>query len=158
MAAPFKFKPEELTEKYDKYIEWLKTQYYNKADIIRSGERAGEQINIKIDKPPTVQGFCLYAGIKTQTLYNAIKGNSDNISDELLDTYTRIYESIQDYQVGGAVAGLLNPMLVARINGITETVNVNQTSLQPVIINVLGSPVNLTALYDNNYTQSEIIE
>ena len=126
MARPFKYTAEQIDNYFKKWVtEFLPTQYYIKSELIKSGERAGEQANIKIAKPPTVQGFCLFIDCDKGTLYNIVSGDSSNIDPELINAVARVHDYIQDYQVGGAINGLYNPMLVARINGIRETIDVN---------------------------------
>ena len=168
MARLYKHTGKEVLDMFEKYLLWLKTQPYYKADLIKSGERAGEQVNIEIEKPPTIEGFCLFTMkegkiLNKQTIYRAMEkynSSGDNeISEdeyELFNAFTYVYEYIKDKQIGGAINNLYNPMLVARINNITETVNVTGQAIQPVIINVLNQPMDLKGLYEP-ITECEIL-
>jgi hypothetical protein len=111
-----------------KWKEWLSTQYFERPELIKSGERAGEQNNVRISKPPTVQGFCLYSGFHVESFYDWLRRESDNIDDSLFQAISRVHDYIKDYQVAGAMTNVFNPLVVLRVNGIGENVNVNQNT------------------------------
>jgi len=145
VGAPFKFTASELLTQFNKYIEYRKTQFDIKYDCIRSGERAGETIEIKIPKVPSVASFCHFIGITEKTFWNWIN-DEVNISDELLQLTIRIREEIKDIQLSGAMNGIYNPLIASRINGLNDTVNVQVTE-QPVV------NINLNALTGNTNKQ-----
>ena len=146
MARPFKYTAEQIDNYFKKWVtEFLPTQYYIKSELIKSGERAGEQADIKIAKPPTVQGFCLFIDCNKQTFYDLMNKESGNVDSKLSDSITRVHDYIQDYQVGGAINGLYNPMLVARINGIRETIDVNNAvTVQALPTTISNNIIDLT--------------
>ena len=146
MARLFKYTAEQIDNYFKKWVtEFLPTQYYIKSELIKSGERAGEQADIKIAKPPTVQGFCLFIDCNKQTFYDLMNKESGNVNSKLSDSITRVHDYIQDYQVGGAINGLYNPMLVARINGIRETIDVNNAvTVQALPTTISNNIIDLT--------------
>ena len=89
LGAPIKYNASELLNEFNKYIEYRKTQFDIKYDCIRSGERAGETIEIKIPKVPSIASFCHFIGITEKTFWNWINNEVD-ISDDLLQLTTRV--------------------------------------------------------------------
>ena len=146
MAAPFKFTAEQLKQKFDEYLIYMKSQYFLKPDMIRSGERAGEQINLKINKPLTIISFCHYVGIDCQTYYNHVNGEYKDVQPELFDVFIHIHEAIKDEQITGAALNIYNERIVSKLNGLSDTINVQVTE-QPVV------NINLNALTGNNNKQ-----
>ena len=154
-GAPFKFSAKELTYKFSEYLEYRATQFDIKYDCIRSGERAGETIEIKIPRVPTIATFCHFIGITEKTFYNWLNEVVD-INDDLLQLVDRIREEIRDIHLSGAMNGIYNPLIVSRINNLNDTVNV-QVNEQPVVninINALTGRTN-AALNENNIQDVE---
>jgi hypothetical protein len=54
MARPFKYTVEELKVLYQKYRKDRAKKYDSRFEPIKSGERAGEIIEIKMPKVPTI--------------------------------------------------------------------------------------------------------
>ena len=158
VGAPFKFNASQLLIEFNKYIEYRKSQFDIKYDCIRSGERAGETIEIKIPKVPSVASFCHFIGITEKTFWNWLN-DEVNISDELLQLTIRIREEIKDIQLSGAMNGIYNPLIASRLNGLNDTVNV-QVSEQPVVninLNALTGPSN-RSINENNIEDIEFTE
>lgn len=159
MAAPFKFTAEQLKKKFESYLIYMQTQYFLKPDMIRSGERAGEQINLKINKPLTIISFCHYVGIDCQTYYNHVNGEYKDVQPELFDVFTHIHEAIKDEQITGAALNIYNERIVSKLNGLSETINVQVTE-QPVVninLNALTGSTN-KQLNENNIEDIEFTE
>ena len=158
LGAPIKYNASELLNEFNKYIEYRKTQFDIKYDCIRSGERAGETIEIKIPKVPSVASFCHFIGITEKTFWNWINNEVD-ISDDLLQLTIRIREEIKDLQLSGAMNGIYNPLIASRINGLNDTLNVQVTE-QPVVninLNALTGSAN-KQLNENNIQDVDFIE
>ena len=145
MSAPFKYTADEIIIKYEQYITNRKNEYDIRYDCIKSGERAGETIEIKIPKPPTIASFCHFIGITEKTFFNWINEASDNIDPKLFKFVTRIQEAIKDKQLSGALNGIYNPMITCRINGISEQINVNSNvSVQALPSALKNNVIDLT--------------
>ena len=123
---------------YIDYLDHLKTQGFIKPELIKSGERAGEVINVVIPKPQSVEGFCLFAGMLPQLFFDYIKGDQVSISKEVHEAFIRVNVSIKDHQVTGGLANVLNPMLAARINGIADKTENTIIAEPTTIINIQG--------------------
>jgi hypothetical protein len=148
MGRPVKYTAEFLAEKYDQYKQWINTQSFERPELIKSGERAGEVINVLVKKPQTIQGYCLFAGIESKTFYNNLSGtgNEGSIIDPIIvQTSIRIRESIQNEQISGATVNIYNPNIVARLNGLTDKQEVSATvKTEQVVINIPGLDVDLS--------------
>lgn len=152
-GAPFKFTANELQEKFEDYKIWLSNQSYIKKIW---DNKAGCEQKINLPKPPTIQSFCLFVDINRTTYYDLINAESVNISEDLYNMITRINDWITDYQITGAMLNELNPLIVSRMNGLNDTVNV-QVNEQPVVninINALTGRNN-SALNENNIQDIE---
>ena len=84
MARPFKFKhPDEVWKLYQNYLKHIANTPMYRNELIKSGERAGEQIPVRVDVPPNVWGFCLFANIDRVTYYKYLNaGENSNIDKE----------------------------------------------------------------------------
>ena len=156
IGAPFKLTKDILLSKFNLYIEYMQDQFFLKPDIIRSGERAGEQINIKINRPLTIQSFCLFAGIDVQTYYNHVNGDYKDQEPDLFDGFMYVNDYIKNDQISGAMVNIYNERIVSKVCGLADTVNV-QVNEQPVVninINALTGRNN-AALNENNIQDIE---
>jgi hypothetical protein len=145
MSNTVKYNAEQIKLLFEQYKEWLLTQYVCKPDMIKSGERAGEQINIKIPKPQTIQSFVLFIGTNKQTFYDMLYNENGIYPTALTDCITQVHDYIQDYQVSGAIVGMFNPAIVMAMNGIQNTVNVNSNvSVQALPSAIKNSVIDLT--------------
>lgn len=149
-GRPFKYNAKQIEDLWLKYLEFMKTQYVLKPELIKSGERAGEQVDIKIRKPLTIISFCHFIDISTVQYFNHINGEYKDNEPELFNIFTRVHESIRDEQISGATVNVYNGAIVARLNGLNETINV-ESNTQPVInISLPGIGSNFTQLKESN--------
>jgi hypothetical protein len=130
--------PELLWEAATEYFEWCDEHPYLKQEqkkgnvIVPKGERLTPEefketvkpiVELPTERPYTMQGLCLYlnCGINYFNQFEeSLKGKNDSRSKDFSLTITRIRETIQDQQVGGGLIGAYNPMLTARILGLTD--------------------------------------
>ncbi len=152
----FKYSPKDLIVSFYNYIEYNKNNlYFERPELIRGGENAGEVVNVKIPKPLTVLGYCLYVGISQELFYSFLNKEHEHITKRynigdydsktskenlilLSDAITFINSYIKDTQISGGLAGVYNPMIVTRLHGLREqTENVNKIEeTQTVHINL----------------------
>lgn len=146
MARPFKFKhPDEVWELYQNYLKHIATTPMYRNELIKSGERAGEQIAVRVDVPPNIWGFCLFADINRQTYYKYLNGKEeDNIDKKLTDIFTRVDDDIKQKQITGAAVNLYNANIVARLNGLKDVQQVEQTNPDVINISINGQKVDLS--------------
>ena len=97
----------DLETNFIKYIEDTETRMYYKTEGIKSGIMAGELITIPVFAPPTVRGFCLFAGIPYKQFCNYMNPESPTYA-----AYNDLAEYIKDYcnnnVFEGAIAGVYN--------------------------------------------------
>lgn len=130
MGRPYKYTPEQLEQKFIDYIQWNKSENkFYKRELIKSGEKAGEIIDIDTTPPLTIVGFCVFCEISTRIFFDWLCDESN----ELFHISTRIREQIQLNQVSGACLELFNPSIIARLNGLNDTINVNTEPSAPII-------------------------
>jgi len=144
MARPFKFNVQELKELYKKYRAKRAKEYDSRFEPIKSGERAGEIIEIKMPKVPTILSFCHFIGITEKTFFNWINAESVNIDEDLLQFITYVQEDMKDYRLSAAMNNTINPQLVSRFDSYKDVQQVEQTSTEQININMDGMKVDLT--------------
>ncbi len=114
-GAPMKFTVETLWAKFKEYIEDNDKQYWEKPDFIKSGPGAGTEVYLKVPNPPSITGFCCFAGITPQTFYDYRKSGHD-----LSETSAYIVSIIQTIQVDGASTNIFNANIVARLANLID--------------------------------------
>jgi hypothetical protein len=123
-ASKVIYTAEELYKMFLEYEEWIKTQGYPKPEIVRYKDHY-EIVNVIIPKPKSLESFMLHNNIKFQTFYDILNNESDAYPIELVEMAHAIRNHIRDFQIGGATAGNFNPSIVAKVNGLSDTINVN---------------------------------
>ena len=118
MARPYKYTPEQLQKKIDEYFDWAENNPLYKYDVVKTGVDAGKELKIKIARPYTVQALVWFLNIDSQTWYNLT--SEDQKNEALFEIATRANNRIKQNQMDGASAGLYQPMIIARLNGLSE--------------------------------------
>ena len=155
MANTFKYTADSLKFMFEEYKVDMQNFYYLRPELIKGGDYAGQVVNVKVPKPYSIISFCIFADITTGTFFNYCNKDSEDFNTykgkdlegriKLLEVALYVKESIQDHQVGGATAGIYNANIVARVNGLNDTINVNNTGTKETInINIDGKKVNLS--------------
>ena len=146
MARPFKFKdPKEVWDLYQRYLIHLSENPMYRNELIKSGERAGEQIPVRVDVPPNIWGFCLFVKIDRVTYYKYVNGGEDsNYDKELINIFTCVDDDIKQKQITGATVNLYNANIVARLNGLKDVQQVEQTNPEQINISIDGMKIDLT--------------
>jgi hypothetical protein len=115
---PKTYTPDGLFEKFNEYFKYMETQVWFKTDAIKSGERAGEIINIPVKTPLSRKGFCVYAKMNEQTLRNYASGRAPY--EDYFDLCACALDKIDNNQIEGALVGVYNHHIVARLNGLAD--------------------------------------
>jgi len=155
MGRPFKYTPEQLEQKFKEYVIWNKeNNKFYKRELLKSGERAGEIVDVDVTPPLTIVGFCVFCEISKAIFFEWLS----DINNPLFDISMRIREQIEHNQISGAALDIFNPSIVARLNGLSDTVNV-ESNLQPVInIALPNFAPNFVTLQENNIQDVEFTE
>ena len=142
-GAPLKYNAEMLQDLWTEYLDWCQNSTVHKRkELIRSGEMAGQIVEIPLEQPLTLDGFCLFSGVSYQTIKGYCSDECEKSDNDLFQISTYICNSIDNYLLTGAFNNTLNSGLVARKLGLNDTINI--TTEQPVV------NINLNALTGNN--------
>ena len=144
MARPFKYTVEELKVLYSKYRKDRAKKYDIRYEAIKSGEKAGDIIEIKMPKVPTILSFCHFIGITEKTFFNWINAESENIDKELLQFITYVQEEMKDDRLSAALNNTINPQLISRLDGYKDVQQVENTNQEQIVININGTKIDLT--------------
>jgi hypothetical protein len=135
-GAPKKYTAEALWDKFLDYVKDNETDTMKRVELIKAGELAGVQKHCDLKVPLSIGGFCTFALINFQTFLNY--ESEEQTDKDLFEVTTRIHKIIETEQVNGANIGLYNANIVARINGLSDNVNVTTTE-QPNINITIGN-------------------
>lgn len=108
---------ETIIDKFNEYINYMNNDVIEKVDFVKSGPTAGQLVSIPCQAPYTLEGFCLVCGITTRRFNQII---NDEKNKDIIPILLYVQEAIRNNQLKGGLVGTLNPMLVARINGLKE--------------------------------------
>ena len=126
--------PERMLELFEEYIQWSKDNPWIKLEAIKSGERAGELIEIPHERALTEWGFAKFIGISRNGLINY--GTKPEYSN-YFNIYARIKTYMAEQRISGGLCEAFNPQLVARIDGLSEPHAAEQNEKPaPIAVNI----------------------
>lgn len=134
--------PDVMWKSACEYFEDCIANPWYKTEAIKSGDRAGEIINIPVPVPFTIQRLCLFLGVNSHyfsQFKKSLKEKNDDVSQDFSSIITRIEEIIDTQKFEGAAVGIFNSNIVARSLGLSEKVQEESTS------RVINYNTNLTA-------------
>ena len=108
--------PQTLLDACYEYFETCNENPWIKQDAIRSGQNAGEVIEIPTQRPYTLVGLCVFIGITRQAWYNW----KEEANKDFVDIITHVEEVIEQNQLEGATVGAYNHNIIARLMGLTD--------------------------------------
>ena len=95
-------------------------------EAIKSGDKAGQLVDIPTQRPYTLEGLCNYLGITFQTYLN-YEGNKNY--SEFFEVFAYVRKIIEEQQLSGAFSGAFNPMIAARKLGLQESQKIKQENI-----------------------------
>ena len=110
--------PQKMWEYFMAYKEQVKSNPILKHDFVGG---AGKEIQRKLEKPLTMEGFNNYLfmnGICDNAKHYF--ANSDNKYDDYLTICSHIREIIRQDQIEGGMSGIYNPSITQRLNNLVE--------------------------------------
>jgi hypothetical protein len=110
--------PEILWEMFESYCKQTKSRPYIVTDWV-GGQ--GMKVDRKKERPLTMEGFNLFCYDKISQIKDYFANTGGNYN-EYLHICTRIREAIREDQIGGGMAGIYNPSITQRLNGLVEKV------------------------------------
>jgi hypothetical protein len=110
--------PEKLWEYFQAYVKDIKARPFKVKDWVG---KDGDQIEREKERPLTIEGFENYC-FEHNIISDLGKyfANSDNAYSEFRTICSRIRQVIRQDQIEGGMAGMYNPSITQRLNGLTD--------------------------------------
>jgi len=114
----FSYQPEDLWAEAIKCFEYMNQSVWSKKEPIKSGDLAGQLIDVPTSTPMSLETFYLFADIDRKTFSN-YESNEDPYKD-FFAVATRIRGVIESNQFEGASVGAYNPSIMASKLGLAK--------------------------------------
>ncbi|GAB6122240.1 terminase small subunit [Dysgonomonas termitidis] len=101
--------PDTLLSKAFEYFAWCEQNPWIKKELMRSGDKKGEFIEIPVLRPFTLAGMCVYCGISESTFVRYGK------DEQMRDAASHILGIIRQNCIEGAISGEYNATFVANL-------------------------------------------
>lgn len=111
--------PEIFLESAYEYFDKADENPWNKMEVVKSGENAGQLLPVPTQKPYTIQGLCIFLGITEDTFRNYER---DDSYKDFFEVFTYVRNIIENQQLEGATVGAYNANIVARKLGLSDNV------------------------------------
>ena len=129
---PKSYEPNEFWSEACKYFKWCDKTPWLKNEAIKSGDRAGEIVQIPTQRPYSIEGLCIYLDIHYQTFLNY---ESKVGYETYFDICSHIRKIIDNQHFEGGMVGAFNANIVTRKLGLADKQEVDNKNPQTVIIN-----------------------
>lgn len=114
--------PIKLKEDADKYFEWCDSHPIRGARVQRTRAEGKEASDDLFPRPYTYEGLGIYIGIHDFAAF--IQNNRER--EGFADVFDYIRAKIRQNQTEGALVGIYNPSITARLNGLAEQIQVTE--------------------------------
>lgn len=123
-----------LWEEAVRYFDWCDRNPWQKSELVKyKGDY--EIANVPLGRPYTMDGLTVYLGVSPSYFRSAKANVSEKIDSKratpeellLMDVYERIENTVRTQQIEGGTVGVFNAAIIARLNGLAENVNNNNT-------------------------------
>lgn len=115
--------PEKMWELFEAYCKDIKSKPFKVKDWVG---KDGMQVEREKEKPLTMEGFENY--VFNQGLNGELShyfANKENRYEAYLSICSRIRNTIREDQISGGMAGMYNPSITQRLNGLVEKTDNN---------------------------------
>lgn len=132
-----------LLEEAYAYFDWCDRHPQNKAELVKyRGDY--EEAEIPLGRPYSVDGFTCYLHVSKGYFWSAKANLRDKMEQgkataseiELLETIELIEQMIRTQQIEGAMVGIFNANLTARLNGIADRQDITTNGASVVRVTV----------------------
>lgn len=121
-----------------RYFEWCDIHPWKRTELVKHQGCASEA-EVPVGRPYSVDGLTVYLGVSNSYFRTAKRELQEKVDEskataaeiELLEMIERIEQTIRAQQIEGAAVGVFNAGIVARLNGLSD--NVNVTDNRPVV-------------------------
>lgn len=120
-----------LWEEAQQYFAWCDANPWMRPELVKHKGDA-EQYDVPLGRPYTMDGLCVYLNVSQAYFRGAEKGLREKTElskadEELLDTIERIRQVVRTQNFEGAILNVYNANFTARMHGIADNVNANNT-------------------------------
>jgi hypothetical protein len=122
--------PENLWDMFIEYVNWAKDNPWIKKEPIKTGDDAGTLIDIPHERPLTIWEFVTFIGM-SRSCFEAYCQKK-----EFVIVCKTIKDRMTAQRVSGGLTGAYNANLVARIDGITDKQEIDNTHIFPTKMNI----------------------
>ena len=127
--------PQELWDTAVAYFKWADEHPWKKQDFIKGGDFAGTIIELENARPYTIEGFCIFANISTQTFRNYRE-------NEKYKTYFEVSRAIEEIiynnKFEGAAVGAFQHNIIAADLGLEKKKRLTIDQDEPLTIKIAG--------------------
>ncbi len=119
-TKPIYVTPEELEVYFEQYKQWVEENPILVQDYVG---KDGTEVNRKKNRPLTFDGFEIW--LRKNSKIKCCQHILDNVKsayNEFIDVSRYIKASVKADQIEGGMAGIYNPNITARLNGLTEKI------------------------------------
>ena len=109
--------PDELWDAFVLYREWVKSNPILVHDYVG---KDGVEVYRQRERPLIIEGFEVWLMDNGYVSYPDLTKYFDGTHKEFVPVSARIRNTVRQEQVAGGMAGIYNPSLTARINGLTD--------------------------------------
>lgn len=124
--------PEKMWELFMGYVKETKNNPVLVHDFVG---RDGESVRRERERPLTMEGFEMYVCNHTEITYPDLGhyfANTDNKYEDYFTICSRIRRRIRQDQIEGGMAGIYNPSITQRLNGLVDKQEQRQIIEQPM--------------------------
>lgn len=124
--------PQELYAHFEEYKEWTNNNPIKVHDFVG---KDGQEVFRLRQRPLSFDGFCSYI-FRTYKLYIAqYFEQSEGHYEKFIGICRAIKQEIRQEQIDGGMAGIYNPSITQRLNGLTEKVQ-HEGGDKPLFMNL----------------------
>lgn len=119
-TKPIYVTPEELEAYFEQYKEWVANNPILVQDYVG---KDGTEVDRKKNRPLTFDGFEIW--LRKNSKIKCCQHILDNVKsayNDFIDVSRYIKASVKADQIEGGMAGIYNPNITARLNGLTEKI------------------------------------
>lgn len=137
-GRPLKYKPRELLDKFEDYVQWLRDNPVEVESTFsgmrgREKETADKSTTVrkqKMYRPATIAGFLVHIGATDAWWTNLDKGKNGK---EFLRVKSYIKEYCENNQKEGAIIGIFNANIISRLLGLADKTEMTGRDGAPLI-------------------------
>lgn len=124
--------PEIMGEHFDNYCEWVKNNPIKVHDFVG---KDGTEVYRERERPLTMEGFECW--LYDQGIISDLShyfSNKDGRYSDFVAICRIIRQKIRNHQIDGGMAGIFNPSITQRLNGLTEKQEVKHDGTVEIVM------------------------